>query len=410
MMLFRLNRKFTMKRILLLLVSVLVTLVSVCAKVGAPIVQEESDPIIIGHRISVHSDALDGIRSVYVHLPDGYQQGNIAYPVVYVLDGSEHRFHEVSGTARSLALLGRIPPVIVVGIPSVQRTRDFTPPGSEPSVETPANAGGAEDFLRFLSDELIPYIDGHYRTTPHRTLVGSSFGGLFVIYATLERPRMFRGVISGSPSLWWDNRRIIRSMEKGLSVDSLGPLDLVVTMTNEVGQMRGAIEALTNLLEKSAPNSLAWTYHKFPSESHETGEQQSSYRGLLDVFSDWRFGKDVSDGGDAALKEKLSRRNAKYGIGGEASCGVYLRLGYHLLERGDPNRAVEFFREASELTPTAPEPKIGLVQAHLAAGRLVESLHNLRRAVELAATIEHPLLPRLRSELAKLEKRIGEIE
>ena len=39
-------------------------------------------------------------------------------------------------------------------------------------------AGGADEFLRFLSDELIPWVEGQYRTASFRVLVGHSLGGL----------------------------------------------------------------------------------------------------------------------------------------------------------------------------------------------------------------------------------------
>ena len=34
----------------------------------------------------------------------------------------------------------------------------------------------ARDFLRFLSDELQPWVEGHYRTQPFSVLVGHSLG------------------------------------------------------------------------------------------------------------------------------------------------------------------------------------------------------------------------------------------
>ena len=44
--------------------------------------------------------------------------------------------------------------------------------------ERSPTAGGADEFLRFLSDELIPWVEGQYRTASFRVLVGHSLGGL----------------------------------------------------------------------------------------------------------------------------------------------------------------------------------------------------------------------------------------
>jgi enterochelin esterase-like enzyme len=72
---------------------------------------------------------------------------------------------------------GAIPKTILVGIGYAdrnQRGRDFL--------------WGYERFYSFLAEELIPYVDAHYRTDCHqeRTLVGHSDGGYFTVYAFLQ--------------------------------------------------------------------------------------------------------------------------------------------------------------------------------------------------------------------------------
>ena len=67
-----------------------------------------------------------------------------------------------------------------------------------------ARAGGAERFLRFMGDKLIPFIGRSYRTTPMRVLIGHSLGGLFAAYSLGKRPELFTGYILMEPSLWWN--------------------------------------------------------------------------------------------------------------------------------------------------------------------------------------------------------------
>ena len=60
--------------------------------------------------------------------------------------------------------------------------------------------------MRFLTEELLPWVRGRYRVTddPARTVVGgASFGGLAAAYAALERPDVFGNVLSQSGSYWW---------------------------------------------------------------------------------------------------------------------------------------------------------------------------------------------------------------
>ena len=99
------------------------------------------------------------------------------------------------------------------------RTRDLTPVRREeaeqsmgrnlasiPKVETPeVQTGGAQAFLRCISEEVIPFVERNYRVYPTgRGLAGYSFGGLFALYALFQAPDTFTRMFCGSPSMWED--------------------------------------------------------------------------------------------------------------------------------------------------------------------------------------------------------------
>ncbi|MBO6576003.1 MAG: alpha/beta hydrolase [Rhodothermales bacterium] len=70
--------------------------------------------------------------------------------------------------------------------------------------------GLADDFGRFLLEDLKPFIDATYRTDPERTsLGGASLGGLLTIYLATRYPGQFDGLLVASPSVWWDERFIL---------------------------------------------------------------------------------------------------------------------------------------------------------------------------------------------------------
>jgi uncharacterized protein len=122
-----------------------------------------------------------------VALPEGYAESTKSYPVLYVLDG--WHFPLVDFIAEEGVYSKRMPQVIVVtldhGAGQEPRGRvmdlrrlDFTPtkvPGDDYS-------GGADRFLAFMEEELIPYVEGKYRADrTDRGLLGHSYGGLFAI-------------------------------------------------------------------------------------------------------------------------------------------------------------------------------------------------------------------------------------
>jgi predicted alpha/beta superfamily hydrolase len=159
---------------------------------------------------------------LFIILPRSYKTNSAKrYPVFYVLDGNDtatiawltrSRQHSDAseiifvGIGYPEPLAG--PPVPLPGKPAVapaQRSADYalysaTEPWSPPKDK------GAPVFLKVVETEVIPYIDGHYRTDPkNRGLGGHSLGGLFATYAIFNASDTFQKFWIGSPSLRWDH-------------------------------------------------------------------------------------------------------------------------------------------------------------------------------------------------------------
>lgn len=152
-------------------------------------------------------------RHVDVWLPAGYADGGERYPVLYAHDG-QNLFHAatsytgvawgVDETLTRLVQAGQARPAIVVGVWNTNvRAREYMPQralANAPPAALPgfARLGGsgplADAYLRCLTAELKPFIDGAYRTLPDQpnTLItGSSMGGLISAYAVCEYPTVF---------------------------------------------------------------------------------------------------------------------------------------------------------------------------------------------------------------------------
>lgn len=167
------------------------------------------------------------MHRIFIHRPDAPAPKN-GFPVVYVLDGNAY-FPLVVQVSRLLAVRPEatgVVPVIVVGIgypgaslhDSQRRAHDYTPVATEPSATA---TGGADAFLRFITDELQPALAREFPIDPHnQTLLGHSYGGLFVVHTLLNRPAAFQNYIAISPSIWFADRAVLKS-EAGLS-DRIG--------------------------------------------------------------------------------------------------------------------------------------------------------------------------------------------
>ena len=62
--------------------------------------------------------------------------------------------------------------------------------------------GKANEYIRFLTDEIIPESEKEMRNIPWRGIAGYSLAGLFALY-TLYRTNLFSRVASISSSLWY---------------------------------------------------------------------------------------------------------------------------------------------------------------------------------------------------------------
>jgi predicted alpha/beta superfamily hydrolase len=214
------------------------------------------------------------------------------YPVLYLLDAETH-FHYASGIADFLAQDDRMPNMLLVGIVSgdmARRTHDLTPPSTAETDNrfSPGN-GGADAFLSFLADELIPFVDKTYRTRPYRLLFGHSFGGLFGVYALITKPTLFNAYIVADPSLYWNNESVVARAESFLSDTKSLRADFYMTASNDSGEAPGAVARLNAALGKSAPAGFRWNFDWMKQEDHLSIPLPTIYRGLETIFEDWRL-------------------------------------------------------------------------------------------------------------------------
>lgn len=111
-------------------------------------------------------------------------------------------------TAQELILKKKIQPLIIIAVDNTSdRTNEYTP------VISRGRGGRADEYGRWLIEELKPFIDANYRTLPGREFTGiggSSLGGLFALHMGFMRPDIFGRAAAMSPSVWWANGFILR--------------------------------------------------------------------------------------------------------------------------------------------------------------------------------------------------------
>jgi hypothetical protein len=221
---------------------------------------------------------------VFISIPDDYSSSGKSYPVMYVLDG-DIAYGMAASIARYMQIGGNIPELIIVGIgygsvdkeAGNKRNRDYRP----------IPESGAVNFLSFIKDELIPFIDSNYRTTPmDRTINGYSSGGLFALYTLFTEPNTFNRYIVGSPYLVWDNYSIYDYEEN--SPDKIGDkkINLFISVGSEESEEKyfNPIDELVIRLQERNYSGLRLETKVFDGSTHLTAATEAITHGLLSVF------------------------------------------------------------------------------------------------------------------------------
>lgn len=186
------------------------------AQPGPIQLQSETQPVTLGITHIFHSLVLKEERKLNVYLPPNYlTETSAAFPVLFLLDGgSDEHFIHVSGIMQFLAMTGQASSAIVVGIANVDRKRDFTFSSGEDAQEAAGKtSGGSAAFVRFIGEEVIPFINRQYRTDGQRTLIAGSEGGLLAGEVLLKQAGWFGDYLIVAPDLQWNNRSILQDFE-----------------------------------------------------------------------------------------------------------------------------------------------------------------------------------------------------
>jgi enterochelin esterase-like enzyme len=179
--------------------------------------------------VPFQSKIFGNTRMLRVLLPPDYDQSaNRRYKVLYLNDGQDlydvctsifnPEEWRVDETVDELVSLGKIEPIIVVGIDNAGRRlrpREYLPyPDDTLSPPEPHPQGKL--YPLFLLDEVIPFIEARYRVQPgpaNRALGGSSYGAGAALYTVVARPQTFAGLLLESPSVYASDYQLLKDAE-----------------------------------------------------------------------------------------------------------------------------------------------------------------------------------------------------
>jgi S-formylglutathione hydrolase FrmB len=166
-----------------------------------------------------------------VYVPPGYDDSpDRRYPAVYVIQG--YTGHLAMWQNRSpwrrpfpeladeVFARGETPPMIVVYVDA------WTSLGGSQYVDSP----GTGRYHSYLCDEVVPWVDAHYRTLPsrdHRAITGKSSGGYGAMITPMLRPDLFGALATHAGDSLFDTcfRRDFPRLARALRDDYDGSIE-----------------------------------------------------------------------------------------------------------------------------------------------------------------------------------------
>lgn len=323
-----------------------------------------------------NSAVLGEERTVLVRTPPNYERNSQKYPVVVMLDAHPPYNSMMPGIIEQLSWSGKMPEMILVGIPNVNRNRDLTPTKTERP-----GSGGTDKFLDFVETEVLPLIDKNYRTQPYRVFAGHSLGGLTVVYTMIARPKLFNSYIAASPVLHWDKNFVINKTTETFKAKRDWGKTLFIALGDEPNYIAG-FNSYKELLKKSAPEDLEYEFQHWTDEDHGSIVLRAYYAGLRKVFSGWQPPAQTATVAD--LQSHYAKLTKRFGYEIKPPENLVNQLGYTFLQANKTSEAIEAFEKNTQLYPDSPNVYDSLAEAYEKSGAKSKALANYEKAYKMA--------------------------
>jgi hypothetical protein len=359
--------------------------------------QKDGDPISIGTYRVIHSDILKEDRLLYIHLPEGYQDTQQRYPVLYILYAQLYNYvADAAIITEKLGGAGEAPPLIIVGVANTNRYRDLLPVKSR----TIAESGGADNFLKFLEAELIPYVDRTYRTKQFRILAGPQAGAVFSLYALITLPNLFQATISENPFMNPDNAEHLLPLSEQFfrKRTALRHHLYIRCEKNERAQQLEPARRFAALLDSTKPLGFKVKV-EFKEPSGDFIPALPFSEALRSIFAGHKLPADFRTSSLQDILNYYEQRSEEYGFPVDPPDLMLTFEGGRLQQRGMMREAIEIFNHQLQLNPKSLNALLQLGESYRGLGEFEEARKCYKGFLDIRQT-----------DAAFIQRRLGEME
>src|SRR4030095_3496787 len=286
-----------------------------------------------------------------------------------------------------------MPPVMVVGIDnfgrgSAGRQRDMTPLIAKDS-SFYKTSGGADNFLKFINDEVFPFVEKDDKKRPYRIIVGHSLAGWLVLHSFLKHPDMFNAYLSSSPTMRMDESAYMKIAQATIKTISNRNARLFFSVGNEIAPYKPDARKIDTLLLSRHIRGLSYEYLEYPRDDHSTVYIKSFYDGLhfLLNMDAPEYGKQPAEINYSLYVKHYETLSRIFGYTITLRESVINDAGYRILDQPDGiDKALELFKKNVENFPNSPNVYDSYAEALLKKGDKKNALINYEKAFQMDPT------------------------
>lgn len=294
---------------------------------------------------NIDSKAFNAERKFYIHVPeDYYENESDSLGVIFILDSQSKAFYNnAKGIIEYLGWGYQMPRMIVVGIHSENRHKEFIPLDKSKDMTDPENVGEAEKLRLHLKDEVFPIVHKEFRTNKFKALIGHSRAGAFIANTVFSDSHdLFNAYIAISPGMHYLNRQILndaQSMIKGKAEFN----NFYYCTYGTVGSLEPYFAPQVNYLDslfKAYPNNtIHWNKKEMSGKTHWTVVAPSIVEGLMEMNRAYQI--------DQFLIEKFAQND---GLTMKEQIDKYYQVQEEKLNFSIPPNAPDLRYYANEMT------------------------------------------------------------
>jgi len=356
--------------------------------------------IIIGETVTVPSRHLNKDMIIDVYLPAGYLEISDRYPVLITC---QSHFLHVSGIAADLAWKNGAPELIVASVRNYS-SEDLIPE----NIAGHPGSGGADKFIAFFRDELLPGLDSRFRTHPFRIFYSGSFGGGFAVYMYLSEPSVFNAYISATPAIDYEGSSsfIMNNVHAYLARNDYQGRSLYMGIENEP-RLMPLLDKFVAILKEAKLEGSRWEYYPFFDEDHGSIANKVIYHGLKFVFSDWTaIPSEIAEKGVPSIRAYAAGLNKIFGYDIGVSRSAVGRVAQAWRDQGRAADVVDLLKLSLEYNATSEMAWLQLGRALESNGQWEEAKKTLEIAHNKAVKNSSPYLGIFIDALNKINKKI----